>query len=119
MITALHATQTGASSRLKIKECVKKSNQYIICLQQCLLSLYYKRLTVCLEDSHCTLAALELADVRSKPDHGCFRSKTHKRLKERFINRTKQDKTCKFSRKSSLSRYVQQKNKQFKLSCIS
>ena len=38
------------------------------------------------------------------------RSKTHKKLKMHF-NWTKQDKTCKFSRKSSFSGYVQHKNK--------
>ena len=31
------------------------------------------------------------------------RSKTHKRLKRTLFNWTKQDKTCKFSRKSSFS----------------
>ena len=40
------------------------------------------------------------------------RSKTHKRLKERFLFWTKREKKCKFSRKSSFSSYVQHKNKQ-------
>ena len=42
--------------------------------------------------------------------HSEKRSKTHKRVKNAF-NWTKQDKTCKFSRKSSFSSYVQHKNR--------
>ena len=38
-------------------------------------------------------------------------SKTHTRLKRTLCNWTKQDKTCKFSRKSSFSSYVQHKNR--------
>ena len=43
VITKLHATQTGASFFLKMKECVNKSDQYVIYIEQCLLCLYYKR----------------------------------------------------------------------------
>ena len=39
------------------------------------------------------------------------RSKTHEILKITLFNWTKQDKTCKFSRKSSFSSYVQHKNR--------
>ena len=39
------------------------------------------------------------------------RSKTHKRLKRTLFKETKQDKTCKFSRKTSFSSYVQQYNR--------
>ena len=42
------------------------------------------------------------------------RSKTRKRLKERFINWMKQDTPCKSLRKSSLSSYVQHKNRKNK-----
>ena len=38
-------------------------------------------------------------------------SKTHKRLKRPLFNSTKQGKTCKFSRKSSFSSYLQNKTK--------
>ena len=58
MITALHATQTEASSFLspppnKKKEEKKshKSDQYVIYFKQCFLSFYYKKVTVCLEVS--------------------------------------------------------------------
>ena len=37
--------------------------------------------------------------------------RSHKRLKRMLFNRTKQDKTCKFSRKTSFSSYVQHKNR--------
>ena len=44
-------------------------------------------------------------------------------IKRTHFNRTKQDKTCKFSRKSSFSSYVQHKNRktnnEFNLSCVS
>ena len=58
----------------------------------------------------------------------CHRSKTHKRLKERFLIRQNKTKRAHFFRKSSFSSYVQknknkknqqQKNKQFNLSCVS
>ena len=47
MITALHAAQTGTSSFLK--GMCQMRDQYVIYLKQCLLSLYYKKITVCLE----------------------------------------------------------------------
>ena len=40
-------------------------------------------------------------------------------IKRTLFNWTKQNKTCKFSRKSSFSSYVQHKNKQFNSSCVS
>ena len=46
VITVLHATQTGASSFFKIKEYVNKSDQYVIYLKQCFLSLCYKKITL-------------------------------------------------------------------------
>ena len=47
-------------------------------------------------------------------------SKTHKRLKRTLFNWMKQDKTCKFLRKSSFSSFVLHKNKQLvHLACFS
>ena len=49
VIRALHVTQTWASSCSKQRIVSNKSDQYVIYLKQCLLSLCYREITVCLE----------------------------------------------------------------------
>ena len=56
-----------------------------------------------------------LSTILMYHNHLFARSKTHKKLKRTFFNWTKQDKTCEFLRKSSLSKLCtpyKEKNKQ-------
>ena len=53
VIIVLHATQTRGFSFFKVKNASEKSDQYVICLQLCLLSLSFKMII------HCTQALLK------------------------------------------------------------